>query len=373
MMSRIITFTCMTFLLAACSGPSDTGAAAKGPPPVTVSLAEAARTPVETRVRALAMVEATHAPQVVAEVTGRVTEVLADVGDTVKAGQPLARLDARDVSASRVSADAEVARLTALADQASRDLRRGRELAQQGFISPSAVDDLVAKSHAASELLSAGRAKAGQASNDEDRAIVRAPIAGRVDARLVAVGDWAAAGKGLFVVNGRQGGLRLRVGLAGRDPRSVQPGQIVRLVTDAGDTLEVPIGEVRPAVDSGSGAIEAIAPLPDTRALTAGQSVGADVVLAQREAITVPRIAVVDRPQGQVVYLASADRNSVSVRPVKTGTMQDDRIEILEGLKAGDTVVADGAGFLTDKARIRVPATAKAAAAGPAARAEATK
>lgn len=372
-MPRILPLVCLTFLLAACSGPSDTGPAAKGPPPVTVSLTTAASTPVETRVRALAMVEATHAPQVVAEVTGRVTEVLADVGDTVKAGQPLARLDARDVSASRVSADAEVARLTALADQASRDLRRGRELAQQGFISPSAVDDLVAKSHAASELLSAGRAKAGQASNDEDRAIVRAPIAGRVDARLVAVGDWAAAGKGLFVVNGRQGGLRLRVGLAGRDPRSVQPGQIVRLVTDAGDTLEVPIGEVRPAVDSGSGAIEAIAPLPDTRALTAGQSVGADVVLAQREAITVPRIAVVDRPQGQVVYLASADRNSVSVRPVKTGTVQDDRIEILEGLKAGDTVVADGAGFLTDKARIRVPAPAKAAAAGPAARAEATK
>ncbi|MBP9609540.1 MAG: efflux RND transporter periplasmic adaptor subunit, partial [Laribacter sp.] len=241
-MPRILPLACLTFLLAACSGPSDTGPAAKGPPPVTVSLTTAASTPVETRVRALAMVEATHAPQVVAEVTGRVTEVLADVGDTVKAGQPLARLDARDVSASRVSADAEVARLTALADQASRDLRRGRELAQQGFISPSAVDDLVAKSHAASELLSAGRAKAGQASNDEDRAIVRAPIAGRVDARLVAVGDWAAAGKGLFVVNGRQGGLRLRVGLAGRDPRSVQPGQIVRLVTDAGDTLEVPVG-----------------------------------------------------------------------------------------------------------------------------------
>ena len=92
-MPRILPLACLTFLLAACSGPSDTGPAAKGPPPVTVSLTTAASTPVETRVRALAMVEATHAPQVVAEVTGRVTEVLADVGDTVKAGQPLVRLD----------------------------------------------------------------------------------------------------------------------------------------------------------------------------------------------------------------------------------------------------------------------------------------
>ena len=55
------------------------------------------------------------------------------------------------------------------------------------------------------------------------------------------------------------------------------------------------------------------------------------------------------------------------------GDTRDGWTVVSQGLKAGDTVVADGAGFLTDKASIRVPAPAKAAAAGPAARAEATK
>lgn len=340
----------LTLLIAACSGGArDDGP--KGPPPVSVSLETARITPIEQRARALAVVEAINAPDVVAEVDGRVIAVLADVGQSVHAGQPLARLDSADAASKRLAAEADVARLAALAGQAESEWRRGRELAGQGFISASAVDDLAAKAHAARAQHAAASAQAAQARRDAARTTVLAPIAGRIDARLVGVGDYATAGKPLFVLSGEQGGLRLRLGLTGRDPQAIRPGLMVRVYRDNAGPLDVQVSDVRPAVDSNSGAIIALAALPAGSGLTAGQALPADLVLARRDALSVPQISVVDRPAGRVVYVAAGSK--VSAHPVKTGIEQDGRIEILDGLKAGDRVVADGAGFLTDGAAIR--------------------
>ena len=70
------------------------------------------------------------------------------------------------------------------------------------------------------------------------------------------------------------------------------------------------------------------------------------------DAVVVPETSVVLRPAGTVVYVV--ENNTASQRVVTTGVRQNGGVEILGGLKAGETVAVDGAGFLTDKAAVTV-------------------
>jgi multidrug efflux pump subunit AcrA (membrane-fusion protein) len=66
----------------------------------------------------------------------------------------------------------------------------------------------------------------------------------------------------------------------------------------------------------------------------------------------VPEVSVVLRPAGTVVY--AIEGGKAMQRIVTTGVTQDGQVEILQGLKAGETVAFDGAGFLTDQAAVSV-------------------
>ncbi|WP_234406198.1 hypothetical protein [Methylobacillus glycogenes] len=71
-----------------------------------------------------------------------------------------------------------------------------------------------------------------------------------------------------------------------------------------------------------------------------------------------PELSVVLRPAGQVVYVIKDD--VAQQRIVKTGIYQDGRIQILEGLQAGETIAVDGAAFLTDQAQVQIKSEIKA-------------
>jgi membrane fusion protein (multidrug efflux system) len=84
-----------------------------------------------------------------------------------------------------------------------------------------------------------------------------------------------------------------------------------------------------------------------------GASVDGTVVLGEQPAaLMVPEQSVVLRPAGEVVYVIRDDVAYQAI--VKTGLNQNGMVEILEGLNANDTVVVDGAGFLTDKTKVTV-------------------
>jgi multidrug efflux pump subunit AcrA (membrane-fusion protein) len=77
-----------------------------------------------------------------------------------------------------------------------------------------------------------------------------------------------------------------------------------------------------------------------------GASVRAEVVLAVRkDAVTVPQVAVVRRPVGDVAYVIRDGK--AEERPVKRGLRSGTMVEILDGLEPGEIVAVDGAGFLT--------------------------
>jgi membrane fusion protein (multidrug efflux system) len=148
--------------------------------------------------------------------------------------------------------------------------------------------------------------------------------------------------------------------------RHLKIGQPITL-TNFGDNRKTTgvIREIRPALSTLTQTVEVIAEIRNPGTWRPAGSVRGEVVLdVHRNALVVPEQAVVLRPAGAVVYTIEA--GIAHARPVKTGIVREGVIEILEGLKVGETVAVDGAALLSDGAGVRAgsPATDATGAGG---------
>jgi multidrug efflux pump subunit AcrA (membrane-fusion protein) len=164
----------------------------------------------------------------------------------------------------------------------------------------------------------------------------------------------------------RRGTLTIRLPFPEHVARQLRIGQSVRLTSfdDANKTAAARVTEIRPALNSNTQTMEVIAELPAGHEWYSIGSVRGEVVVAVRRGATViPEQAVVLRPAGSVVYVPEGDL--AKERTVQTGQMRDGETEILTGLKAGETVVVDGAGLLSDGARVKLRETTAAGKSKP--------
>jgi len=152
----------------------------------------------------------------------------------------------------------------------------------------------------------------------------------------------------------QRGTFTIRLPFPEQVARQLRIGQSVRLTSfdAAAKTAIARVKEIRPALNSSTQTMEVIAELPAGQEWYSIGSVRGEVVVAlRRGAIMVPETAVVLRPAGGVVYVPEGDL--VKERTVQTGQLRDGEIEILTGLTAGETVVVNGAGLLSDGAKIK--------------------
>lgn len=145
-----------------------------------------------------AVVEAVRQSTIAARVMGRIVELRVDVGDVVKAGQVVARIDPREASEVLASNQAQVAQAQANLENARLARDRARALAEQNFVSKASVDQAEAQYKAALAQLKAAQATAGQAVVSKGYTTVVAPYSGVVSARHVELGEMASPGKPLF-------------------------------------------------------------------------------------------------------------------------------------------------------------------------------
>jgi RND family efflux transporter MFP subunit len=337
--------------LAACS--RDETSAPPGPRSTPVTVIEAMRETVLVTESVVGRLEAASMPTVAAETAGRVVEVRVDAGDSVSAGQVLLLLDASAQRLALASAEAAVGRLDALLANQRAHVRRLQDLATRQSVADSMLEDAKAQERALAAQLAEARAALDEARLQLERTRVTSPAAGAIQQRMVSKGDFVTPGRALFslVAPGRMRAyLPFPEFLAGE----LRPGQTV-LLHPAGrpeQTLESRVAELRPVVGDLSRAVEVIVDLDDPGGFRAGGSVNADLVLAEREGVMLPSLSVVRRPAGTVVYVV--EDGVARQREVATGIQRGGRIEIRAGLEGGETVVADGAGFLTDGAPVEV-------------------
>lgn len=205
------------------------------------------------------------------ELGGRITEVLVDEGDLVAAGDVLARLDASALAPERAALEAELAGLAADAELARLTLARNDALTERGFRSAEAQDDARLTLMRAEAGMAAVRARIAGVDVRLDKAVLIAPFAARIGARLADPGQTVAAGQPLLVLFDA-GPAQARVGLPPELAAGLAAGDLMAIEL-AGGLHKARILQVRPDLDPSTRSRSVLLALPAAAAPILGDTV----------------------------------------------------------------------------------------------------
>jgi len=349
----------VALLLSACGksndGKSTDPNAAHPSRAIAITATEVKATTVPVVLDAVADVESLKAPTIGAEVPGRVTQVRVEVGDVVDKGEVLGEIDRSGILLELDVARAEQSRVTALTANQERVVKRQLDLKKKSYVSDSVIDEAKAQLRALREQLKVAQAQVALAEYQLSKTTITAPLAGKIDARFISVGDYVKDGAALFRIADTSD---LRLSMVFPEPAISQlhKGTPLKVVTAVHPelTFDAVITEIRPQVDRANKGAMAYADLPDPSVTRAGASASVQATLAEHEnAIVVPQQSLVQRPAGEVVYVIDAE-SKAHERKVESGVQVDNGIEIVKGLKPGERVAVDGAGFLTDGVPVEI-------------------
>lgn len=371
-MQKIIHITLLSLflsLLTACGAKDKTAdsqdAAKKGPKATLVTVAQIQNTPIEITESAIGSLEGLIDPTIAAEVAARVVKVHVSPGQRVKQGQLIATLDATDFGLQRNEALAEVARIEALLNNQIKTVERSQALVNKKFISQNAVDSDLAQQNVLKEQLAGAKARVDTINHSSSKTTIYAPTDGVVEKKIVDTGEFVKVGDPIVqIISNKR--LRAHIPFPERISHQLKPGMKVRLSTPtSAKAVESVIRELKPMITESNRSVDVIADILDESEWQPGASVTGTVILGEKAAaLMIPEQSIVLRPAGEVVYRLIDGKAQQTI--VKTGMRQNGQVEILEGLQANDTVIVDGAGFLTDKAPVKIAADHMSAIHAPA-------
>ncbi|HMA90243.1 MAG TPA: efflux RND transporter periplasmic adaptor subunit [Burkholderiales bacterium] len=323
-----------------------------GAPPVPVSVAVATGRTVPVYLRAIGNVDAYSSVAVKARVDGQIVEVGFREGQAVRRDEVLFRLDARPFVAALRQAEANVARDTASRDQARSQERRYLDLLEKNFVSKEAYAQFRTNAETAEAQLKASQAALETARLNFEYCTIRSPIDGFVGRIMLQLGNLVKANdtNPLVVINQvkpvyvtfavpEQGLAQLRQHMA-KGPLEVD--------ASSSDAASAPIARGRlvfidNAVDTSTGTIKLRAQFDNTDlALWPGQFIAVKVKLYdQKDAVVVPSAAVQTGPQGEYVYVLTAD-STIEVRRVTVARTEGEETIIAKGVTPREKVVTRG-------------------------------
>lgn len=273
------------------------------------------------------LVEAVQQATVGSQVAGRVLEVKADAGQTVRQGDVLLRIDARETAESARAAEAQYA-------NAKVNFERTKSLVGQKFMSAAALD----KARADLDAAAANRAAA---SASLSHATIVAPMAGVVARRHAELGDMAMPGTPLFTLY-QPGNLRVTASIPQyrlNDMRSVRRARVE--FPELGKWVEATSVQLLPTADAATHTSPVRVNLPALPEATPGMFARVHFVIGQAEKLTVPAGAVLRRGEVAAVYVQGSD-GRLGLRQLRLGdAVGDGEVEVLAGLAAGDRVVTE--------------------------------
>ena len=369
-LSLVLLLTALASFSAACNGDDGTAAqaAATAPemPVIDVVVVRATEGTVQSTLEISGTLAARSRVGVKPKLPGRLERVLVDIGDRVTAGQVVATLDRGEVDAQVDAAVAAVAVAHAALESAEAALanaetehERAKTLFDAGALPRQRLDTAQTAHRAAvaqRDLAKANRTQAEaavrRAREVQGDATLHAPVAGYIVERNYDPGSIPGDRPVVVVADIRE--LKLEAGVSELEAGRLKKGlpALVSVQAKPGETFSAQLAAIAPEVDPRNRhfRIEVRVPNPDT-ALLAGMYATARVVLDTADgAIAVPREAVVTR-DGQRVAL-KVDGDKVTPVTVVEGLTDGRQVQIVSGLKAGDTVLADARRQLPADARV---------------------
>ncbi|MEO1603204.1 MAG: efflux RND transporter periplasmic adaptor subunit [Pseudomonadota bacterium] len=292
-------------------------------------------------------VRATDRAQLAFEVTGDIAAFLVKVGDTVKAGDVLARLDETPLSLAVAEREARVAEARAVLEEARADFRRQRSLFRRKVIAEARLERAqLSLSTAASRLKSAEAARK-TAEDSLASTILRAPFDARVSAQLREASEIAMSGSHVLELEGLTSGRELIVNLPEEVVSRIGIGDAFPLNSREGTATVTEIGS---RARGGATFPVTLALQTETPVLTgATRSVQVQYQAHARTVMTVPlgAVAVGTEKSGRV-FVYDERTKRITSRDVAIERYRRDKIEVTGDIAAGQIIASRGAAFLTD-------------------------
>lgn len=366
----------LPFLLAACGGGQSEQGAAGGPPgaggaPVLVDAITVRTTMVPNIVELPGRIEAVRTSEVRARADGIIERRLFTEGSDVRAGQPLFRIDPRDLRAAAAQAQAVLDRAQAARANAAQVVRRYAPLVSERAVSGQENDQAVAALREADAAVAEARANLARARLQLSYTTVTAPISGRIGRAQVTEGALVSAASGTLLATIEQSNpiyatfaqsntaLLDLIADANADAVDLAPlGTVaVRLILANGREYGV-VGRLdfaSPVVDpeTGSQVLRAVFP-NDARLLLPGQFVRGRVEIGtDPDGIVLPASAVQFSDRGASVSLVGND-GSFTTRPVQLAGQINGGWVVKSGLRPGERIITSGWQKLQPGMRVQV-------------------
>lgn len=300
-----------------------------------VELAAVKRGPAVEAIYATGTVEAERWARIAPVVAGRIAEIYAFEGDSVKAGQPLARLDDRE-------AGARVAELEAKAAYWRDEVERSAKLLKEGYRSKEAEQKARSEYRQVNAAINAARQR-------RTDLLVTSPMDGVVLRRDGEVGELAEVKDSLFWV-GAPRPLRITAEVDEEDIARVRIGQKVLIKADAfaDKVLEAKVDRITPKGDPVNKTFRVRVLLPDDTPLMVGMTTEINIITAEHDGV--PLIPVTALKDNAVFTVKDG---SVVAVPVKIGIKGRSLAEITSGLAEDAAVIASPPAGLKPGDRVR--------------------
>ena len=318
----------------------------RGPSPVET--ARAVSSQLSDDVSAIGTLLADESVAIASETSGRIARIMFEDGAAVEAGTPLFQLDT-DL------AESDLAEARARLKLAEANYARNQKLRGSGNVAVSVYEEALSARDVARVAVESAEVRLGKLT-------ISAPFSGTLGFRAISEGAYVTAGTPLVQLD-KVDRLQVSFSVPELQQQAIAQARSVELVADAlpGESFTASVSALNPSIDVNGRALQVRAALDNTAMkLRPGLLVRVTVKGPPRDAVMIPEAAVVQRGQGALVYVVN--ENKVKEVRVSLGKRMEGKVEVKQGIAAGDTVVTAGNARLSDGAEVEIVSAAAAAA-----------
>jgi len=290
-------------------------------------------------------------------VGGKIVERRVDIGEPVKPGDVLARIDATDYELAVRRAEATLASAEKQVQTTGLARTRAEQLFGNNVAPKSQVEQAELGYEQAVSLRDTARSALDEAKNQVAYTDLTSDLSGIVTAVNADVGQVVGSGTPVVTV-AVDGGKEVQIAVPEMDIAGFKPGQIVksRFWSDAALVLDGKVREVAGSADPQSRTFAVRVSLPDDPRVLLGMTATIEAEAKNAHPfVSVPLSALAEKDGAQIVWVVDRKAETVHARKVKAAEFSDDGVRVSEGLTAGDLVVAAGTQFMSENMKVKLP------------------
>ncbi|WP_026614640.1 efflux RND transporter periplasmic adaptor subunit [Ensifer aridi] len=305
-------------------------------------------------------------------VAGKITERLVNIGDRVKPGDLLARIDPSDFELAVKSAEASLLAAETQVQTAALAKSRAEQLFGKAFSSKAQLDQATLAYDQAVSTRDAAASSLSQAKNQVAYADLKSDQNGIVTAINADIGQVVGTGTPVVTV-AVDGEKEVEIAVPEMDIAEFKPGKPVRARFWSNDALVVDghVREVSGSADQRSRTFSVRVSLPNDERVLLGMTATVETAAANSQPlVSIPLSALAQKDGKDIVWVVDRNASTVHARGIELADFADDGVRVTGGLQPGDLVVAAGTQFMSEDLEVELPAIAGPSAEQQSARAE---